>query len=178
MAFMAVFLSNKNWSLDYWNYINFAQEMKLLRKEQKDTIQKCHNFLEKITFLEMDRVYQTVGANWKRLAGDVAGEQDIELGKTMVFYHLDDPFVSKMLIDYFENKKSEPSSKALCQNSENTKKVKSADIFNTECTIHLLPNLKPQAQRCITIAFRTLNYAARHIPFSANKVRKPLVPVI
>jgi len=168
---MSVFLSDKNFDADFWGFQRYGEHMQQIHLQQKAVIQTCQDFLKEINHEQAEQLYQKIATVWSRITGGVVEGHTHEFGKMMACCHLDDPIVHRTILDFKEGRDSELNLKAAtCEISENEMKIKGADAFETECRIYGPINAR------VSLAFRALNYAARRMPFSGNKLTEDNCP--
>lgn len=178
MGIMSVFISDRNFDADFWKFQTHSQHIEQIHKQQKISIQTCQDFLKNINSEQTGLIYQKIAKVWSKLTGGEVGSDPLEFGKLMVCHHLDDPIVHRTIIDFKDGTDfSANLEPATCQTTENVIRIKGSDVFETECAIILPPNPTAQTLSRIFAAFRALNYAARRMPFSPNKLTENNCPV-
>lgn len=166
---MSVFLLDKNINQDFWGFQQYKEHMRELHQKQKVAIQECQEFLNQIDSKQAELLYTKIAVVWSKVTGGAVEGHAAEFGKMMVCHHLDDPLVNQTILDFKVGKDTEYNA-AHCEILENEIKVKGGDVFETQCTIHSPLNAR------VSLAFRVLNYAARRMPFSPNKLNEANCP--
>jgi hypothetical protein len=175
---MSIFMQSNHFDKDFWQYTHMKAYAKQLLLQQQNTIQICQDFLQNLDKTQAELLYQKVTAVWSKVTGGfmfIEGTA-LEFGKKMVDCHLDDPLVHQTILSFKAGQDPELNLKvAECQISPKGIEITGADAFETKCTI--VTSEDPLVQARIAIAFRAFSYAARRMPFSANKLTEENCPL-